>query len=40
LKEVPPIEQPMRYGNKAYRTWHKKVKDVRSNVLFKNNCIE
>ena len=21
LKEVPPIEQPMRFGNKAFRTW-------------------
>jgi len=33
LKEVPPIEQPMRYGNKAYRTWHKKVKDNARNLM-------
>jgi hypothetical protein len=28
IDEIPPIQQPMRYGNKAFRTWHKKVKDV------------
>jgi hypothetical protein len=22
LDEIPPIEQPMRYGNKAFRDWH------------------
>ena len=25
VDEVPPIEQPMRFGNKAYRTWLDKV---------------
>jgi len=24
-KEIPPIPQPMRYGNKAYRIWHKRL---------------
>lgn len=28
IDEIPPIQQPMRYGNKAFRTWHKKVKEV------------
>lgn len=23
--EVPPIQQPMRFGNKAFREWHKKL---------------
>mmetsp|Transcript_8214 Transcript_8214/g.12593 ORF Transcript_8214/g.12593 Transcript_8214/m.12593 type:complete len:128 (+) Transcript_8214:188-571(+) len=27
LDEVPPIEQPMRFGNKAFRTWLDKVKE-------------
>ena len=25
VDEVPPIEQPMRFGNKAFRTWLDKV---------------
>ena len=25
LDEVPPIEQPMRFGNKAFRTWLDKI---------------
>ena len=25
LDEVPPIEQPMRFGNKAFRTWLDRV---------------
>ena len=25
IDEVPPIEQPMRFGNRAYRTWMEKV---------------
>jgi len=25
VDEIPPIQQPMRYGNKAYRSWHTKV---------------
>ena len=25
IDEVPPIEQPMRFGNRAYRTWMDKV---------------
>ena len=25
LDEVPPVEQPMRFGNKAFRTWVDKI---------------
>ena len=27
LDEVPPVDQPMRFGNKAFRTWMDKIKD-------------
>ena len=25
IDEIPPIKQSMRYGNKAYRTWHSRL---------------
>jgi hypothetical protein len=25
LKEIPPIQQPMRYGNRAFKIWHEKA---------------
>ena len=28
VDEIPPIEQPMRFGNKAFRTWYTKVVDA------------
>lgn len=28
IDEVPPLQQKMRYGNKAFRTWHEKVQPV------------
>lgn len=28
VSEIPPIKQPMRFGNKAFRTWHAKVLKV------------
>jgi len=28
IKETPPIEQPQRFGNQAFRIWYKKVKEV------------
>lgn len=28
IEETPPIEQPQRFGNQAFRTWYKKVKEV------------
>lgn len=29
IGEIPPIEQPQRFGNKAFRTFYSKLKDVR-----------
>lgn len=26
IDEIPPIKQPMRFGNKAFRTWHARLK--------------
>jgi hypothetical protein len=26
--EIPPLQQKMRYGNKAFRTWHERVQPV------------
>lgn len=26
--ETPPVDQPQRYGNSAFRTWHQKMSDV------------
>ena len=28
IDEVPPIEQPQRFGNKAFKTWLDKVKEA------------
>ena len=43
LKQVPPIQQPMRFGNKAFRTFIDKVKENYENlihiILGKNNLI-
>jgi len=27
IDEIPPIEQPMRFGNKAFRTWSQKISE-------------
>lgn len=29
VDEIPPIDQPQRFGNQAFRTWYQKLKDVR-----------
>lgn len=34
IEETPPIEQPQRFGNQAFRTWYKKVKEVLFHCLF------
>lgn len=34
IEETPPIEQPQRFGNQAFRTWYKKVKEVLSHCFF------
>lgn len=28
VDDIPPLEQPMRFGNKAFRTWLEKVEEV------------
>lgn len=28
ISEIPPLQQQMRYGNKAFRTWHERVQPV------------
>lgn len=28
IDDIPPIEQPQRFGNKAFRTWSAKLKAV------------
>ena len=32
IDETPPLDQPQRFGNKAYRLWSDRVRDV-SNLL-------
>jgi len=27
IAEIPPIQQPMRFGNKSFKTWHDRLKD-------------
>ena len=34
IDEIPPIAQPMRFGNKAFRTWYEKVKESLETELF------
>lgn len=33
LEEIPPLKQPMRFGNKAFRDWFKRVVDVEVGVF-------
>ena len=33
VDETPAIEQPQRFGNKAFRTWWEKIRDVREVYL-------
>lgn len=28
VDEMPPVEQPQRFGNKAFRSWWEKIRDV------------
>ena len=28
IEEIPPLKQPMRFGNKAFRTWYDRVGEV------------
>lgn len=29
ITDIPPTEQPQRFGNKSFRDWHKKLSEVR-----------
>jgi serine/threonine-protein phosphatase 2A activator len=29
VAEIPPIQQPMRFGNKSFKTWHDRLKEVK-----------
>jgi serine/threonine-protein phosphatase 2A activator len=40
IEETPPIEQPQRFGNQAFRTWYKKVKEVLFFVCCVRNSLE
>ncbi|XP_059145992.1 serine/threonine-protein phosphatase 2A activator-like [Physella acuta] len=33
IDEIPPIDQPQRFGNKAFRTWFNKLKEEGPNLL-------
>ena len=28
VDEIPPIDQPQRFGNKSFRVWYQKLKNV------------
>ena len=32
VKDIPPIQQAMRFGNKAFRTWHSRMMEVDSHT--------
>lgn len=34
LTEIPPIDQPQRFGNKAFKTWYERLQQVRRRLYF------
>lgn len=34
IGEIPPIDQPQRFGNKAFRTWCGKLEEVRQDETY------
>lgn len=32
IDEIPPTDQPQRFGNKAFRTWCSRLEEVRDNI--------
>ena len=32
IDEIPPTDQPQRFGNKAFRTWCNRLEEVRDNI--------
>merc|ERR1719421_1619670 len=33
IDEIPPLDQPMRFGNKAFRTWHGRLSERAEGLL-------
>lgn len=36
IDETPPIKQPQRFGNQAFRTWYEKLREVVKTLRKKN----
>lgn len=34
IDEIPPIDQPQRFGNKAFRTWCGKLEEVSQDEVY------
>lgn len=32
IDETPPIKQPQRFGNQAFRTWYEKLREVNTKI--------
>lgn len=37
LEEIPPVDQPQRFGNQAFRIWYGEVRSVSIFFLIKSN---
>eukprot|EP00190_Bangiopsis_sp_CCMP1999_P000162 CAMPEP_0198728538 /NCGR_PEP_ID=MMETSP1475-20131203/9919_1 /TAXON_ID= ORGANISM="Unidentified sp., Strain CCMP1999" /NCGR_SAMPLE_ID=MMETSP1475 /ASSEMBLY_ACC=CAM_ASM_001111 /LENGTH=297 /DNA_ID=CAMNT_0044490937 /DNA_START=197 /DNA_END=1087 /DNA_ORIENTATION=- len=37
IDDIPPVKQPTRFGNKAYRTWHEKLSKNAASLM--KNCL-
>ncbi|XP_063966601.1 serine/threonine-protein phosphatase 2A activator-like isoform X1 [Lytechinus pictus] len=35
IDDIPPVDQPQRFGNMAYRTWHQKLQDNSTDLILK-----
>ena len=40
IDEIPPVDQPQRFGNKAFRTWCSKLEEVRNHQLINLRVID
>lgn len=36
ITQIPPTEQPQRFGNKSFRIWHERLQQVKNNIFYKN----
>lgn len=34
ITEIPPTEQPQRFGNKSFRIWHEKLQQVNMQYFY------